>query len=313
MRPYLLQLLALALAGCGFTVPPSGAEDAPVADVPADAPPRPVALFITDFGSGMVHRFTFQPDGGGPAPPLSFANLAALSPIVRPAPPELLVGGSGTSTITRYLTPMATPAAHGTIVGNGLSTSLGKMVFIDDELWIVNAGNSNVDRLGFDSNGTASMAGSVALLNGRGIAFDPAARNVYLSQCCGTNQVLHYTVGLDHSLVAKPTLAGNGLSNPHGVLLTPWGELFVANAGDASILRFTLDALGNPTANGRIMGNGLATPIDLLMAPWGELFVTNQGGTQAVSRFTFDPAHGAVAHGTLAIPGVVLTGWAALY
>jgi DNA-binding beta-propeller fold protein YncE len=263
VRPRIIQLLALALAGCSVSV--------------------------------------------------SFASVLALSPIVRPSPPELLVGGSGTLTITRYLAPLTTPTPHGTIVGSGLSTSLGKMVFVDDELWIVNAGNSNVDRLGFDISGAVSMTGSFALLNGRGIAFDPATRNLYISRCCGTNQVLHYTVGLDHSVVAKPTLAGNGLSNPHGVLLTPWGELFVANAGDASVLRFTLDALGNPTANGRITGNGLATPIDLLMAPWGELFVTNQGGTQAISRFTFDPSHGVSPHGTLAIPAVALTGWAALY
>src|SRR5581483_6385947 len=112
------------------------------------------------------------------------------------------------------------------------------------------------------------------------------------------------------TLTTLAAITGNGLSNPHAMVFTSWGELLVANANGGSVSRFVVDAQGNPTPNGRITGNGLDKPsgqdgpIGLALAPWGELYVANNRGI--LSRFTFDVSHGAVPNGTFTTPATYL-------
>jgi hypothetical protein len=95
---------------------------------------------------------------------------------------------------------------------------------------------------------------------------------------------------------AQP-LATITTSHPDGMVLMPWGELFVADLSDNSIERFLVDGQGNATPNGHITGNGLSSPLGIVLAPWGEIFVGNEG-TGTLSRFTFDSSHTAVSNGT---------------
>ncbi len=110
---------------------------------------------------------------------------------------------------------------------------------------------------------------------------------------------------------SKSTTSGVALSSPHGLLVTPWGELFVANASANAIRRFMLTGGGQPIPAGEITGNGLDLPFDLVMTPWDELFVTNgAGGT--ISRFTFDAAHVATPRDNFEVPDAASLAWMAL-
>lgn len=167
---------------------------------------------------------------------------------------------------------------------------------MDNELWIANFGASNLVRVAFSAQGSASLAGTVNnVAECEGVYWDATSRILYVSQAYSTGvNVQHYLVAPDHSVTQlTPIMA----PNPYGNVVTPWGELFVANPVGQSLSRFSIDAQGNATANGTITGNGFNDPLSLSFTPWGELFVGNQG-TGAISRFTFDSSHNAVPNGT---------------
>jgi hypothetical protein len=127
--------------------------------------------------------------------------------------------------------------------------------------------------------------------------WNAATRDLYVS-LYSTNTIQHFRVASDHTVTSLTPITGNGLSVPHGMAITSWGELLVANGGGTSLSRFTIDALGNATPNGSIQGNGIATPIGLAVAPWGELFVANSGGVVSRFSFTLDSSHAAWPQGT---------------
>ena len=273
----------------------------------------PGGLGRTDGGgsSGTTEATMFLPSNGGAtvdrygitanADPVLSATLSAASPtgMALRSTGELFVADNSGGTISRFLSPLSTPMANGTITGVGLSAPQ-EMRFVDDELWIVNPGASNVVRLAFDTQGSASLAGTVGgstLVGGRGMLWNAATRDLYVS-LYSTNTIQHFRVASDHTVTSLTPITGNGLSTPHGMAITSWGELLVANGGGTSLSRFTIDALGNATPNGSIQGNGIATPIGLAVAPWGELFVANNGGVVSRFSFTLDSSHAAWPQGT---------------
>ncbi|NVB78366.1 MAG: hypothetical protein HOV81_08240 [Kofleriaceae bacterium] len=301
------RLLVCCLAGCSFdhgALAPDGAPDS----LP-DAAPTMATLFVADYQAGQLHRIQLA-RGAEPAITLSLALPGALSPVYLPATGELLVGELANARIDRFATPLATPMFDDAITGVGLDANISKMAVVDGELWVTNPLGANVDRLAFDAAGTPSMVDAVGVVNGRGLVYVPATRDVFVTQCCSTNVIQHYVFD-NHVVATKEPVSDNGLNNPHGLVMLPWFELLVANAGDSSILRFRIDGAGNATPNGVITGNGLSVPIDLALTPWGELYVTNLG-TGTLSRFTFDESHTAVAGGTFAIPGAIALAWTAL-
>jgi DNA-binding beta-propeller fold protein YncE len=312
MRTWLLVLAA----GCGFR-PGTALErsDARVdgSGVTPDAAPTTATLFAADFMAQKVFRYSLAAGSAAPPAPLTVTVNGALSPLFVPATGELLVGELATSTIQRLATPFAIPTPTSTITNNGLSNEIDRMTLVDGEAWAVNSGAADVVRLAFDSQGNASMVGSIPATNGRGIVFDRATRDLYVTECCATNTILHFKVAADRTATAQPSLSGAaaGLLNPHGLAIAPWGELFVADAGTSQVFRFLRDGSGNLSANGKLTGNGLATPISAEFTPWGELFVTNQT-TGTISRFAFDSAHLASDNGLVTVPGAQKLSWATL-
>jgi hypothetical protein len=279
-------------------------------------------MFLSDGISSAVYRYALRP-GVDPvlndtitvtAPGGTGTQQTATGMAMSPAG-ELFVADFSTGAIFRVLSPLGTPATNGSAVVSGIGNP-EEIRFVDDELWVPNVTSAcsttpeSIVRVGFDVQGNASLAGTVtagSIGANRGMLWVAATRDLYIGQCDPVDAIQHYRVAADHSATALTPLTGNGLYNPHGMVLTPWGELIVANAGQAvspgmSLLRFTLDAQGNATPNGTISGNGLDFPIGLAFAPWGELFAVNQG-TATLSRFTFDSVHAAVPNGTFVIPG----------
>ncbi|MCX5741000.1 MAG: hypothetical protein NT062_00715 [Proteobacteria bacterium] len=300
--------LVAVTAACGFHGSGTGDDVAGDAASPDAAIPS-ATYFVADALGDHVYRYAIDRDHVTPTAPLAIALDNATSPLLVGG--QLLVGQKDLSAIVRLATPSATPTPSGTITGNGLSSNFGKMIVVDDEVWVVNAGGTDIDRLAVGAT-TATMVGSLPVMNGRGLVFDPITRDLFVSQCCNTDTILHFTLDAARAPTSRPSITGDGIHNPHGLLITAWGELF-ASANTNQVLRFTFDGAGQPTRVGVIDANALSTPIDLAMAPWGELFVTNQGNG-AVSRFTFDPTtHAAIEHGFFTVPAAA-TGlaWAAL-
>jgi hypothetical protein len=151
------------------------------------------------------------------------------------------------------------------------------------------------------------MVGAIPNVSlGRGLAFDPITRDLYASECCNTDKILHYKIAADRTATAHPMT--DGPSNTHGIALAPWGEVFVVGAGSASVARFLRDANGDLTPNGSITGNGMSTPVGIVLTPWRELYVVNQGN-KTVSRFMLDANHTATANGSITLPGASSPAW----
>jgi len=220
---------------------------------------------------------------------------------------ELFVGQYvANAPILRYLAALTTLTPNGAITGVGLNYP-EMMTFVDEELWVASTAyevctteTESLIRIAFDGDGGASAAGtfSTGLVGAnRGMLWAPDTRSLYVTQCEPVNTIQHYAVAADHTVTQLAATTADMLNNPHGMVITPWGELFVANAGTPAnagnaILRFTLDAQGNPTPNGQITGGDLDLPVNIEFAPWGELFVVNNGNA-TISRFTFDGSHAA--------------------
>lgn len=302
-----MRWLLVLLAACEYQPP----AEIPVDTAPV-AEPTQFTLFVADFGASEVHRFAIADSPTPPTANLTIQLAGALSPFARPASDDLLIGEVGAAVIVRFTTPLAQPTSSGQIQSSGLRANMGKMTLVDDQLFVVNQADTNVLRYAIDGNNSATEVGEIPdVINGRGIFFDEARRNLYVTQCCGINAMLHYGVDALGKVQLKSTTSGVALSSPHGVLVTPWGELLVANAGSNAIRRFTLSSGGMPVPSSEILGNGINVPIDLVMTPWQELYVTNQG-TGTISRFTFDENHTAIPRDNFAVPGATSVVWATL-
>jgi hypothetical protein len=293
--------LMVSLAACSFSD-----------GVIPTLPPTTATMFVADYTAGMVYRIAISRDA---EPEITFVIVqpGALSPVMSPVADELLVSELTVARLDRYANPLDTPLPRDPIEGVGLATTVSKIAIVEDEMWLANPAAGNVDRVGFDRQGVPMMVGEVAMPNTRGIAFEEAARAIYISQCCGTDTIRHLHVADGGEIEELTPFMGNGLANPHGLVVTPWSELWVANAQTSEVLRYALDADGTPItpALAPLTGNGLATPIDLQLTPWGELYVTNlTGGT--ISRFTFDQSHTPTPTGMFAIPGALTLGWTML-
>jgi hypothetical protein len=279
------------------------------------------ALFIFDNVTSVTTRYWLAADGGTPVLDRQ-VTVAAGGDLGTVRPTGELLLSNTTSTIARYLDPLGALTPNGIITGAELNL-VDQLASVDDEVWALDTGTSGggccgmnaepIVRFAFDSSGNATVVGTVStglIGNNRGIVWNPATRDLFVSQCCGSDTILHFRVAPDKTVTALAPITGNGLNSPHYMVITPWGELLVANRGGyggpcgTSVLRFTIDAQGNATANGSITGPFLSCPVLMRMTPWGELFVSNgdiSPGTTApsvISRFTFDSSHSAMPNGT---------------
>jgi len=262
-------------------------------------------MFGGDVADGLFVRYAIA-KGQAPVLSLAYPSPSASFPLVGPTG-ELFVGDYTGGSLQRYLDPYGAPSANGTI--GSLSNPQG-LIFVDDRLWVTNQGGGNIVVLAFSDAGVSSVAATIS--SGlsdviREVAWSPVTRVAYVSLCCGKDKILGFPVAADGSVTGSFTNSDAALNNPNGVIVSPWNELFVANAGANSILRYSLSASGAMSPNGSITGNGLGLPVSLAFAPWGELFVTNQSNN-TLSRFTFDASHAASSNETYS-PAHTIGGW----
>ena len=74
---------------------------------------------------------------------------------------------------------------------------------------------------------------------------------------------------------AVSTFVTDGLNAPHGLAFDEDGNLYVANAQNATIEKYTPDGIGTVFADA---SDGLVHPTDIMFDPAGNLWVTNAYG-----------------------------------
>jgi hypothetical protein len=210
------------------------------------------------------------------------------------------MGQTGQGSISRFHDPTGLHPFNATILSPFFS-SPQYANFRDRELFIGQRFADNVIRFLIDQSGNASFNGFITDGLGndavRGVAFNPSGDELFVTECCGVDEVNRYLIDASGDAVPNGTITGNGLSSPHDLVFSDWGELFVGNDGQNTISRFVFDGAGNASANGVISGNGLNRPASLAFSPWDELFAANLGDP-SVSRWRFDGSFNAMANGT---------------
>lgn len=269
-----------------------------------------VTLFAVAQNVNVVYRFQLGPVGA-PVQISSISNALLNVPtgLTISSNGELFVvnidgpssGNGGAGSICRFINPAGAPVFNG-IITNGFNTPVGA-TFRGNELLVVDAWNNRVRRYTFNNAGVPGEIASITNgLNSNAPRFvfaAPGGNEVFVSQCCGPNEVRRYLINGGGTVVTNGTIT-SGLANPHGMAFSASGELFIVNAYGPSISRFTFSN-GVALANGTISGNGLGIPIGVAFSPWGEMFVVNQSGS-VLSRWTFTSNGVAVANGTFNVP-----------
>ena len=264
-------------------------------------------FFATDPVNNAVYRYRVNATG----PPVLEATLTANvnDPkfLTLSSAGELFVT-NGDGTVAHFLD------AAGAAIPNPPSIAVNPgphdLGFRGDELFVVDSAANEVKRFTFDASGDATPAGAVGSMlsdgGARGLTFSPSGDELFVSSCCGSQADLIHRYAFDPPGSASFTGSIGGSSNPHGMAFSPWGELFVASAGENGVRRYLFDAGGQASDNGLVQGNGMQNPISLAFSPWGELFVGRTGaGGAGVARFKFDAAHQASPNGTFPLPGFV--------
>jgi hypothetical protein len=220
------------------------------------------------------------------------------------------VSGSGGS-VSRFLNAGVSPLFNGSILSSSFNLPHGA-AFKNGELFVAQRFGAGALRFLFDATGNGSPNGSITngLNSGypRGVTVNPTTGELFVTECCGINEINRYVFDSSGNAIPNGVITGGGLSNPHDLAFSPWGELFVANSDSGNVLRFVFDSSGNATPNGQLSGNGQCAPIGLAFSPWGELFVSSHF-CPTISRWVFNGSFQATANGSFSTPATL--GWLA--
>jgi hypothetical protein len=265
--------------------------------------------------SGPVLRYSVDGPTGTPALDTTITDPTfdlPVSVVFTPAGEMLVINrgdglSAGAGSITRIANPSGVPFSGGTITSPSFSGAhFG--AFRQNELFVAQRGGSDVIRFLFDAAGNATFNGVITdglcCTDPRGAAVSPTGE-LFVSECCGVDEIERYEFDSAGNAISNGTITGNGLNNPHKLVFSPWGELFVANGGAADVVRFTFDSSGNAAPNGQISGPTISGDVGLDFSPWGELFVANLAPPGGISRWTFDSSHTATFNGFFSTPTTV--------
>ena len=277
-------------------------------------------LFISDSSSDTIFRYevtesnvpTFDltiTDGGAADPFLDAPGSIAFSS------EEMFIlnrgsfsGGFFDGSIARYLDPTGTPTNNGLITNSSIDglnlINPHGIDFHNDKLFVGNSKGDSIER--FDYNGSTDLPTLLSNVPNvsriRGVEFNLAGDELFVSRCCDINTLERYKLDSSGNIISSETITGNGLSNPHEIAISPWGEIFVANAGSNSVSRFFIDNGDMVQPNGTIFGAPGMT-IGVEFSPWGELFVAGESSPN-VRRWVFaDPFGAAIANGEFTVEG----------
>ena len=222
-------------------------------------------LFV---GAAGATNVVYSYDVGVAGNPTSDAPLAHSSftlpgfLALSPAGELFVMNNGGGGGVSRFLGLNGTPVFNGSF-GSGDFVSPHWTAFGNDELFVADPGLGKVLRFAFDAAGNAMANGEITFaapddIRMRGIAAHPATGELFVSICCGVNQIRRYLFDeAAEVFTLSGSITSNGLSSPHGMAFSPWGELFVVNP-NGSVSRFVFDP-ADLTPSGPAIPNGLIT------------------------------------------------------
>lgn len=219
------------------------------------------------------------------------------------APAQLFAVSTSTNDVYRYEVGMTgNPILETTITDPGLDSPSGLAFSPTGELFVINRSpnptTGSVSRF-LDPTGVPVPHGTITSSHFAG-PHGASFRNgeLFVAQRQGSTLRFLFDSEGAASFNGAITEGMIGLT-PRGVVISPWGELFVSQCCTSNtISRYTFDAAGNVTFIGSITGGGMSNPHDMVFSPWGELFVGNFGNN-SISRFTFDEQRNAVPNGQI--------------
>jgi subtilisin-like proprotein convertase family protein len=227
--------------------------------------------------------------------------------------PDLYISSSFSNQILRFDgktgAPLPAPGQPGAVfaTGNGLADPEGLGVGADGNIYVVNAGSSQVLRFSGQTGAPLPSPGNPGAVFATGgglnkpeeLTFGPDA-NLYVSNT-GTSQVLRFS-GQTGAALPAPGLpgavfaTGGGLTSPQGVSFGPDGDLYVADFNTNSVKRFhgpNVVGTGPFPVEGTFLDTfvtpglgGINGPHGMLWSPGinGELFVVSTTGN-SVQRY----------------------------
>ena len=197
--------------------------------------------------------------------------------------------------VSRFLDPKGTPVFNGSI-GSSEFANLAWSTFRDDELFVTSpgSGDGSVLRFVFDDMGDAVPNGAIDIATGV-IEVNPATGELFAH--VSSNRIGRFLIDPSGNVVPNGFIEYGGLSSPHDMAFSPWGELFMANGHGNNVLRFVFDEDGNASTNGQITTSSFNLPLGIDFSPWGELFVANRNDG-LIHRWSFDDSFNATFNGS---------------
>lgn len=207
---------------------------------------------------------------------------------------EMFVVSHGAG-VSSFLDPQDTPMFNLSIDASFFITPLWAG-FRGEELLVSSLAGELV-RFLFDASGYPVANGTIPVpADVRAAEVNPDTGELFVSLCCSSNRIDRFIFDSLGNAIPNGSIVGGGISNPHDMVFSPWGELFVVNGGNHTVSRFTFNAMGDAVPGVPISGGVLSVPLGADFSPWGELFVANRNDGW-VSRFLFDASLNAISNG----------------
>lgn len=285
-------------------------------------PPGPANLYLVGRNTRAIYGYNVTTNSAELVSELRDPRLSSPFGLVFSPSGEMFVGNLGAHPyifeerpgyVARYAWPYDINHFNGD-EGVGALVTPHFLAMRGDELLVADSGNDRVMRYRFGPYGEAigTPLTHPGFINDavRGVVAKPDGSEILVSQCyCGgVNNVRRFRVEANGSLTDLGLLPGS-FNNPHGMVFSPWGELFTANedfvAGVTStnwyITRHIFESNGTVRFNGSFSDSHLRFPHTLAFSPWGELFVTGTFASN-VTRFVFGANREAVFNGNFSLP-----------
>ena len=186
--------------------------------VPIHAQAAPGDLYVSDFGSGNIYKFT--PSGTR----TSFAGLDGPRGLAFNRLGDLYIAEAGTGTVWRYHLDFGTGSPFFTDLG----TPSGIAFDSTGNLFVADTFGDAIYKLTPDGNRTTFTS---QVSDPEGLAFDRQG-NLFVVDS-GSGRILRFTPSGDRTIFAS------GLNAPRDLAFDSSGNLYVTNAGTDEILKFT--------------------------------------------------------------------------
>jgi len=184
----------------------------------------------------------------------------------------LTIAGQTLTVTQAGATYVVAPGPGTTLVGSGLSSTMGVAVDAAGNVYLADSGHSAIKEwTAAKSNVITLVSSGISSLGG--IAVDMAG-NVYFADS-GNNAIKEWTVANSNVI----TLISSGLASPYGVALDGMGYVYIADSGHNAIKKFPAGSTNLTT----LVSSGLSSPKGVAVDRAGNIYIADSGNN-AIKR-----------------------------